>query len=188
MKSNASVHGFSMIEVLVSLFVLAVGLLGVAALQLSSITNNQEGYFRSQATALADDLVARMRGNRGIAEQAPVPAQQEQWFIDLYTAANCAAPPPVNCDVAQCTGLQMAAFDVGQVCALARQVLPGADVRVRRFNGAVAAVGVSWTASEERVDVGETDTAEYADPQCVQMGFAAGAYCVVLDVVPGTGG
>lgn len=56
--------GFTLIEVLIALLVLAVGLLGFAALQISSVNNNQEAAFQSQAQAIADDLSSRMRINR----------------------------------------------------------------------------------------------------------------------------
>lgn len=55
--------GFTLIEVLVSALILAIGLVGVAALQALSLKNNQSAFMRSQATALAYDLADRMRAN-----------------------------------------------------------------------------------------------------------------------------
>lgn len=60
--------GFSLIEVLVSLLILSLGLLGVAGLQTASLRSNQTAYFRSQATAAAADIIDRMRANpQGVA-------------------------------------------------------------------------------------------------------------------------
>ncbi len=56
-------HGFSMIEVLVTLLVLSIGLLGLAAMQASSMQNTHSAYLRSQATYLAYDMLDRMRSN-----------------------------------------------------------------------------------------------------------------------------
>ena len=56
--------GFSIIEVLVALLVLAIGLLGLAALQAQGLRFNHDAYVRSQATNLAYDIVDRMRANR----------------------------------------------------------------------------------------------------------------------------
>jgi type IV pilus assembly protein PilV len=53
-----------MIEVLVALVVLSIGLLGVAALQLTSLRSNHSSAMRSQATFLAYDIIDRMRANR----------------------------------------------------------------------------------------------------------------------------
>lgn len=55
--------GFTLLEVLVSIVILAIGLLGVAGLQARSIRNNQSAYLRSQATLLAYDVIDRMRVN-----------------------------------------------------------------------------------------------------------------------------
>lgn len=55
--------GFTLIEVLVAVFVLASGILGLAALQAASLRNNQSAYYRSQATQLAYDMADRLRAN-----------------------------------------------------------------------------------------------------------------------------
>jgi type IV pilus assembly protein PilV len=55
--------GFTLIEVLVSVIILSIGLVGVAGLQAISLKNNQSAFMRSQATALAYDMADRMRSN-----------------------------------------------------------------------------------------------------------------------------
>jgi type IV pilus assembly protein PilV len=55
--------GFTLIEVMVSVLVLSIGLVGVAALQGVSLKNTQSSFMRSQATALAYDVADRMRAN-----------------------------------------------------------------------------------------------------------------------------
>lgn len=55
--------GFTLIEILIAMLVLAIGLLGLAGLQATSLRNNQSAYNRSQATQLAYDLADRMRAN-----------------------------------------------------------------------------------------------------------------------------
>ena len=69
--------GFTLIEVLIAMLVLAVGLLGLAALQASSLRNAQSAYNRSLATELAYDLADRMRANiPGIVTYITGPATQ----------------------------------------------------------------------------------------------------------------
>lgn len=55
--------GFSLVEVLISIVVLSVALLGTAALTASSLKNTNNSYYRSLATILADDILDRMRAN-----------------------------------------------------------------------------------------------------------------------------
>ena len=56
-----------MLEVLISMIVIAIGLLGYAGLQAASLKNANTAYLRSQATLLSHDIVERMRVNRAIA-------------------------------------------------------------------------------------------------------------------------
>lgn len=65
-KQNRLVRsrGFTLVEILVALVVLSIGLLGVAALQLTSLRNNHSSAMRTQATFLAYDIIDRMRANR----------------------------------------------------------------------------------------------------------------------------
>lgn len=60
--------GFTLIEILVTLFILAVGLLGLAGLMVDGMRNNQGAYLRTQASILAYDMADRMRANREEAE------------------------------------------------------------------------------------------------------------------------
>lgn len=56
-------QGFTLVEILVSVFVLGIGLLGLSGLQVASLQNNHSAYLRSQATLLAYDMADRMRAN-----------------------------------------------------------------------------------------------------------------------------
>ena len=56
-------HGFSLLEVLIALLVLAIGLLGLATLQTVGLKFNQESYLRSQAVLIAYDIIDRIRSN-----------------------------------------------------------------------------------------------------------------------------
>ena len=56
--------GFTLVEALVGLTILAVGLLGLTGLQFAGMRNNHEAYLRSQAILQAYDVVDRMRANR----------------------------------------------------------------------------------------------------------------------------
>ncbi|OGT18950.1 MAG: type IV pilus modification protein PilV [Gammaproteobacteria bacterium RBG_16_57_12] len=56
--------GFTMMEVLVTIVILSIGLLGLAGLQASSIRNNQSADHHSQAAMMIYDLSDRIRANR----------------------------------------------------------------------------------------------------------------------------
>ena len=88
-------RGFTMLEVLVTLVVLAIGLLGVASLQLNSLRYASMSAGRNQAAMFAEDMAERIRAN---------PSGDY--------AVNGAA---VNCYTAACDDDQRALFDLAEV-------------------------------------------------------------------------
>ncbi|HJV85914.1 MAG TPA: type IV pilus modification protein PilV [Noviherbaspirillum sp.] len=59
--------GFNMIEVLVTLTVLLIGLLGLAGTMMHGHRSEAESYQRAQALVLLQDMVARINANRSVA-------------------------------------------------------------------------------------------------------------------------
>ncbi len=108
MQHNVALSGgFTLIEVLVSLVILAIGLLGIAKLMLFSSHSNDSAYLRSQATALAYEILDDMRANR-----------QEAIIAGTY---NTAAAVPAVAPGALCVGVgscvtttQVALYDLYQ--------------------------------------------------------------------------
>lgn len=101
-------RGFTLIEVLVSMIILALGLLGLASLQGIALKNNQDAYLFGQANALAYEMSDRIKANKrgwnpsGTNVSIPTAAQ-------LAAIANCTVG--CNSAAASCTTAQMAAFD-----------------------------------------------------------------------------
>lgn len=63
-KHLRSQAGATLIELLISLFVMGVGMMGVLAIQTQSIRFNHQAYTYSQAVFLAQDILESMRANR----------------------------------------------------------------------------------------------------------------------------
>ncbi|MFT3790399.1 MAG: type IV pilus modification protein PilV [Rudaea sp.] len=82
-------RGFTLMEVLITLIVLSIGLLGLAALQITAVRTNQSANLRTQAISLANLIVDRMRANSGYARQGA-------YYLDgTYTAPTCTAGSPL---------------------------------------------------------------------------------------------
>lgn len=60
-------RGVSLIEVLVSVLVLAIGLLGIAAMQATALRNNEGAFGRSQAVMQSYSILDTMRANQQVA-------------------------------------------------------------------------------------------------------------------------
>jgi len=75
--------GFSMIEVLIALIVLAIGLLGVAGLQTVSMQQTQASDTRSVAVMHAQSMAETIRSLRGIPNTSVVTAWESEVKRDL---------------------------------------------------------------------------------------------------------
>ena len=67
--------GISLVEVIVTILILSIGLLGMAALQNTSLKLAYDSYLRTQASFLAYDLIDRIRANPGVRYQLSGTAQ-----------------------------------------------------------------------------------------------------------------
>lgn len=56
-------RGVTLVEILITVVITSIGLLGVAGLHLTSLRAGQGAHVRSQATAFATDIIDRMRAN-----------------------------------------------------------------------------------------------------------------------------
>jgi type IV pilus assembly protein PilV len=94
------VRGFTLLEVMISLVVLAIGVLGVIGLQTSTYQQLQTSQNFSKAAMLASDMADRMLTN-----QRNVPAT-------AYLHATLPSDPDTDCTIAACTPAQLAVYDV----------------------------------------------------------------------------
>jgi type IV pilus assembly protein PilV len=105
--------GISLVESMVALVVLAIGMLGIAALHVESVKANRTALLRTQAVNLANDLADRIRANR----QAR----------GSYGLAAGALPAIGNCVVTNnCTDDQLAVDDLARWVRAVRGALPRA--------------------------------------------------------------
>jgi type IV pilus assembly protein PilV len=132
LRTNAKEGGFSLIEVLIALLILAIGLLGTASLMLISMKSNQSAYQRSQASWLAYDIVERMRLNRGLATD-----NSNSYVITAATPL----PSDPGCKAGGCTAANVASLDIREWRD--QLGLAGVSGTVAR-NGAAYTVTISW--------------------------------------------
>ncbi|TXI35661.1 MAG: type IV pilus modification protein PilV [Aquipseudomonas alcaligenes] len=145
MSSRSS--GFTLIEVMVALVVLAVGLLGMASLMVRSQQSNEGAYSRSQASILAYDIVERMRSNKVLANPLETRKVSYATQNDAYalTALPTCATPATGQQVA---GSAQATQDVAQWCQLVKSSLPNVDTAntsiVRTAGTNLYTVTIQW--------------------------------------------
>lgn len=94
-------RGFTLLEVLISVLVFSIGLLGVAGLMVLSVRTNHSAFLRTQASFLAESMAERMRTNLGYVDQ----------YNGTYNTSTDATTPPTDCRAGACTPVQLAAYD-----------------------------------------------------------------------------
>jgi len=111
-RNNA---GFTMLEVMISIVILAFGLLGIAGLQAFALKNTHSASMRLTATELANDMIDRMKSNHlGVSG-------------DAYNRPDAAAykAGSVDCAVTSCTPADVAQYDLRQWQLRVNGSLPG---------------------------------------------------------------
>lgn len=155
-------RGATLIEVLISMLVLAVGILGLMGLQINGKRTTYEALQRSAAVSLAQDMVNRMRANPNVAPTVT--------FLDdnydtggTYTGGGVggkqiADPGPDDCAVA-CMPVDLAAYDLAAWEAQLDDAVTSnglvnptgcIDVDTSAADGSLVTVMVAW---ESRVDL-----------------------------------
>ena len=129
-------RGFTLIEVLMTVIILAIGLLGLAGLQLSGLRYTHSAYQRSQATILGNDIIDRMRVNRLVAEAGS------------YNIAIGATPANASClgTGANCNPATLANADLTEWKQSLAAILPLGDGAVIQ-NGASFTITIQWDDS-----------------------------------------
>jgi len=154
--------GFTLIEVVISVLILLVGLLGVVGMQMLSFQTNQGAYFRSQATYVASEILDAMRANPtalasydGTYPDDGVPADQ-----GCDGAAGCTPAQAADQDIREWSAHFTDVAGVG--AAAFRPTLPNGRVTITTGAAPEVTVQVIWTerqfddtsgtAVRERVD------------------------------------
>lgn len=177
--------GFSLVEVLVAMFIVAMGILALAGLLQASTRYSKMSELRSTATLLANDIADRIRAN-------PMGGAVGPGGYDLTDAAfpSPPAPPHAPCTPsAPCGPVDLARVDLADWTARVRATLPRGSARIQ-FHAArppapeYVDVWVGWAdpltlspggASAERSGTECPDAWKTAEPA---------VRCVYLQVAP----
>jgi type IV pilus assembly protein PilV len=132
----SAMRGFSLIEVMVALIIIAVGMLGIAKLQALALSTTESSGVRSLVAIEAASLAATMHTNRDYWVSGP-PAPMTNVTItptgpltNTITIDTFPTSSLQNCTSGACTPAQVAAYDVQQWATALGQVVPAAAVQI----------------------------------------------------------
>ncbi len=148
--------GFTMFEVLITMVILSIGLLGLAGMQVNGLKNNHLSYARSQATLLAYDMSDRMRSNMA--------------GVEAGSYNSLSGDPPSNppdCDADLCSPATMATYDYAKWSEALGKNLPKGEGAVSVAAG-IFTISVMWDNDKEGTG---TDCSDDADEnlKCFQI-------------------
>jgi type IV pilus assembly protein PilV len=140
--------GFTLIEVMVAVFVLAIGIVGATATQLTALRTREGTAHLSRGVQLATTLAERMRAN---AQQMQLADARNPYLQMHYDAASDGAPAGARpCHRgASCSSADLAAFDLHEIKQGLRAGFPGGRATVCR-DAAVwdaSRAALSWRCS-----------------------------------------
>jgi type IV pilus assembly protein PilV len=139
-KSDAAMHGFTLIEVLMAALVLALALTGMVRLHLTALRAQRQSVYQAGALQLATDMAEIIRAWRAPADDRP--------FLFDYRRGD-AIPAANDCyGGALCDPPALRAFGVAHWLEAVRATLPAARVSICRdaapWN---AGGGYAWSCS-----------------------------------------
>ena len=132
-------RGFSMLEVLITLVIIAIALLGTAGLQIYAMRMGSSSQFRTQAIFLVSDMAERIESNKAAA------------LAGNYVLATSSAPiaAGTDCLATECNGATAAIWDHSQWGnAIVNQGLPQASWQIARTVSGIPStytITINWT-------------------------------------------
>lgn len=152
--------GFTLIEILISMLLLAIGFLGLASVQSKSLSETQNTQFRSKADVLLRDIADRMRANKEAVAAG-------DYLIDTEAVAGAMPPDcPPNPDAYTC----MAARDLRLWMNAVDEALPQPHVLIDDLGAGQQLVRIDW--SEKGIDPNnraDSPCGEDLSRNCIEM-------------------
>ncbi len=162
--------GSSLIEILVAVFIVSIGLLGVARMELFAKQSSFEAVQRTTASMIVHDMMAKIRAN---------PSN-----LDSYTGTTVGdetlATPSMTCNSTDCTSAEIATWDIYEW----EQMLIGSSEKAGSTNtgglanprGCITSTASSGQAGEYTVAVAWRGNAALTNATSTTCGNGANLY------------
>jgi type IV pilus assembly protein PilV len=170
-------HGITIVEVMVTILIIGVGLLGLLGLQAKSLSGHKDSMDRKAAAELVAQMSERMRANHlGFMSNA---------YASTF-APGASSPTLPNCGVATACSVQdTAKLDLGLWYRSLRARLPESGAYIVTSGGPPASMATNGTSARVTVVWKETQESAYADTACNAVGITDRSFrCLAAEVFP----
>ena len=152
-----------MVEVLVTVVIVAFGLLGLAKMQAAALSNTQVSRMRSLIALQAGSLAAAMHGNKGFWAAGAAPATFSAQGTTISDASGVLTAAS-DCAASTCTAAQLAAYDVQSWVANMNAQFPDytASVACTTAAGVPVSCAITLTWGEKYVAINRSTAASAA--------------------------
>lgn len=141
--------GIALLESMVSILVLALGVLALASMQIHTLTETQTSVRRAQAIRAIEDLAERIKANPGGFGQLHAGSYASGWNADTVSADD-------GCSSKACSPAELAHSDIMRWKSNLAEMLPmgkasvftSTDENADAANGRQIGVMVGWRANE----------------------------------------
>ena len=159
-----SQFGFSLLEIVVTVLIVGIGILGVISMQANALRESQTNTFRNQASILAQDIIGRMRAN----EEAVGDTTASVYVSD---GSAIASAPACGTAAAICSPAQLATFDINrwQQNIIAANLPSGLGVITRNGTTTTYVISILWDEERDGTSGRGCNPADNADMACFRV-------------------
>jgi type IV pilus assembly protein PilV len=186
--ANQLARGFSLIEVMVSIVILAFGVISMGGLQLASLRSAQSSTNFSIAATLSRDYSEMMRSNFTVSNNTSTVAGVNPYLFDTSVTSTYTVSPAVDCKTTVCSAAQMGTLHIADWAERVQAQLPGARAVVCRDStprnadgsykwacdnaGTAVSIKIGWIDKRDKEERGTTTVAVTPlSPQLVMGGM-----------------
>ena len=192
--------GFSLMEVLITILLVSIGLLGYAALQMGALNSSLDSFSRSQASIILEDAAARIRNNSeylksDMGEANVYVGDLESKSVFQWCNIENGITPEATCDAdSSCSMSDLAKQDIYEVCSsLIATKIPTGVIGASCFDreadsdncsyGSRMSLFLAWRGTE-REDISGKDKYVQNTRCQTELDLDSDYACVQLELVP----
>ncbi len=157
--------GFSLVEALVAIVVLAIGVIGAAGLQLAAFRTAQQSAYQTSALQIASEMADAIRTINQHLKQAGSASPFSQ--VSYQSTGDGDLPmPPKLCYAARCDAEELAQFELYEWKSRVHAALPGGRLLICHDAS-------PWDSGKKSLSWDCTGTSESTAPLVIKVGWQA---------------